>query len=236
MAKIRGLVALGLALAWLAPVHAKPNANKLCDQADAYFKQGKIRECMQKYAEALEADPQCARAYAARGALTSEAAEGALARGDQATAVNYYQAGLSDLSKAIRYDPKDAMSYANRGTCYYRMSDFPKALNDFNCSLAIKPSGQVYGSRAGCYTKLKRDKDAIADYTKAYSLGHNANFLFNRGNAYLRLNQKDKARADYEQALRESKDPRVIAGAKNNRQALKEGSQQLPTTAPNRPR
>lgn len=237
MAKIRRLIlGLGLALCWLTPVAAKPNANKLCDQADAFLKQGKVRESLQKYEEALQADPHCARAYAARGTMSSEAAEGALARGDQATALNFYQHGISDLSKAIQYDPKDAPSWANRGSCYYRMSDFPKALNDFNHSLALKPNGQVYGSRAGCYTKLKRDENAVADYTKAYSLGHNANFLFNRGNAYLRLNQKAKAKADYEHALRESKDPRVIAGAKNNLEALKEGSNQLPTTAPNRPR
>ncbi len=39
MAKIRRLISLGLAIAWLAPVGAKPNADKLCDQAEALFKQ-----------------------------------------------------------------------------------------------------------------------------------------------------------------------------------------------------
>lgn len=222
MAKIRGLaLVLGLALCWLVPAQAKPNAAQLCDQADGLVKKGKYRESLQKYEEALRLDPKCARAYAARGTMISGAAEGAMARGEGGVAQNLYEQGIRDLSKAIQYSPNDALSYANRGSCYYRMNQFPKALADFNKSLQLKPSAPVYGSRAGCYSKLKRDQNAVADYSKAYSLGHNANFLFNRGNAYLRLNQVAKARADYEQALRESKDPRVIAGAKNNLEALK---------------
>ncbi len=221
MAKIRRVgLGLGLALCWLAPVTAKPNATQLCDQADGLVKKGQYRESLQKYEQALQVDPKCARAYAARGTMISGAAEGAMARGEGGVAQNLFQQGIRDLSKAIQYSPNDALSYANRGSCYYRLNQFPKALVDFDKSLALKPSAPVYGSRAGCYTKLKRDQNAIADYTKAYSLGHNANFLFNRGNAYLRLNQVAKARADYKQALRESKDPRVIAGAKNNLEAL----------------
>lgn len=233
MAEIRRLVAtLGLALCWLAPVSARPSANQLCDQADALVKKGKFRDGLRKYEEALSLDSKCARAYAARGTMISGAAEGAMARGEGTVAENLFQQGIQDLSKAIYYHPSDALSYANRGSCYYRLNQFPKALLDFDKSLALKPSAPVYGSRAGCYSKLKRHQNAIADYTRAYSLGHNANFLFNRGNAYLRLNQVAKARADYQQALRESKDPRVIAGAKNNLQALKEGLSAKKQVAP----
>lgn len=209
-----------LLLSLLAPAWARPSAQELCKQGATFSRQGKSKESLAKYQEALRIDPRCAEAYAGRGIQLSKEGNSLLRKGDQKRGEQLHLQAIQDFSTAIHLDPKDPIAWANRGNSFFRLNKFPQALSDLSRSLSLQPRDLTFAARARCYSKLGQQAKAIADYTKAYDLSKNANFLFNRADCYVKTQQSDKARADYERVIRESKDASVIEWAKSNLNTL----------------
>lgn len=72
-----------------------------------------------------------------------------------------YKSAIKHFSKAIELNPQDAISYHQRGLCYYHENDYEKAMKDFNKTLDLDPSNiDAYWNRS----LLKMD---LGDYNGA---------------------------------------------------------------------
>ncbi len=129
---------------------------------------------------------------------------------------------IRDLSHAIRVDPRNALTYNNRGLAYLSKGDFDKAIDDFDkalrdCDEAINwdPDLDVlHNNRALAYFGKGDYDKAIADCDHAIRL--NPQDLVarnNRGTAYQYKGELDKAIADYDHAIR--LDPQVFLAYHN---------------------
>lgn len=210
-----------LVLLLFVPAHADKAAD-LVKEGNKLMEAGKVSEAMGAFEQAIKLNPKCAAAYAARGQFYGVAGE-EMAKHGKAEAKEALTMAIEDLTRAVTLNPKDAVAFLNRATCYYRLGDLSKALADQNRSLKLKPIAQAYRSRGQTQSKLGNDAAAVVDYTKAYELSKDVDTLFNRGNAYLRLNQLEKAKADYRTVIKSSKNPALVDGAKNNLAAAEEG-------------
>ena len=50
-----------------------------------------------------------------------------------------YQGAISDCSKAIEFDPKDAKAYFIRGNAKSDLSDYPGAISDYSKAIEFDP-------------------------------------------------------------------------------------------------
>src|SRR6185436_9055578 len=50
-----------------------------------------------------------------------------------------YDDSISELSKSLKEYPQNYGAYNNRGICYFLKGDFPKAVEDFNTAILLKP-------------------------------------------------------------------------------------------------
>ena len=115
--------------------------------------------------------------------------------------------------------PRLFHAYNNRGVMYYKKGMLPKALADFNKTIAIK-SDYSYGYKHRGMIYLKQDKpaEALADFNKAIELAPQLATLYNeRARAYLYLKQYQDAIKDFDHALKLSPDNLLI---RNNRADL----------------
>jgi len=86
-------------------------------KGDTYYEQGQFDEAIAEYTEAVNADPDFARAYSNRAAAYCHIEE--------------YDKAIADCSKAIELDPNLAVLYYNRGFAYRLLGKKAKAIADF---------------------------------------------------------------------------------------------------------
>jgi tetratricopeptide (TPR) repeat protein len=115
-----------------------------------------------------------------------------------------YDKAVKELSEAIRADPKDAISYNNRGLAYRAKRTFEKALKDLSEAIRLDPNNPAaYNNRGELYTAKREYQKAIKDLTKALNLDSMCDeALENRGRAYLRNKDYGLAVVDLTQAIR----------------------------------
>src|SRR5262249_32176774 len=96
-------------------------------------------------------------------------------------------AAIQACDQAIAKNPRDTVSYHNRGVAYFPKGDSDRAIADFSKAIDIDPKAvPAYNARGVIYEE-KGDVDrAIADATKAIELDPNyAPAYSNRGNALM---------------------------------------------------
>lgn len=86
---------------------------------------------------------------------------------------NEYNKRIEDYTAMIKYDPKDAESYFNRGIGYCDKGEYDKAIEDYTEAIKLNPKyADAYYTRGFTYA-VKGDKEsAIKDIQKAADLGH----------------------------------------------------------------
>jgi Tfp pilus assembly protein PilF len=83
-----------------------------------------------------------------------------------------YDGAISDLTKAIEFDPHDPTAYNARGLAYQRKGelttahrDFSKAIDDFTKAIEHDPNNRLaHRNRALAYKKLGQPGKAQADF------------------------------------------------------------------------
>jgi tetratricopeptide (TPR) repeat protein len=88
----------------------------------------------------------------------------------KAEKLNDYVGALADYNKSIAVDPKNAITYYNRGTLkHLKLNDLPGALADYNQSLAINPKYAIaYDNRGFLKANQLNDRaGAIKDFRLA---------------------------------------------------------------------
>ena len=115
-----------------------------------------------------------------------------------------HQAGIADLTEAIRLKPDYAEAYNNRGNAYSLLKQYDKAISDYNDAMRLKPDyASAFNNRGNAYSLLKQYDKAISDYNDAMRLKPDYTSAFNnRGNVYYLLKEYDKAVRDYTEAIR----------------------------------
>jgi tetratricopeptide (TPR) repeat protein len=115
------------------------------------------------------------------------------------------QEAISDFTKAIELNPRDASSYVNRSFAHGASGNDRKALEDASRAVELDPaSSMAYVNRGVAHFKLYRDYHRyISDTTKAIELDPN-NFMAykNRARAYLDLRDSSRAINDIKAAAR----------------------------------
>jgi tetratricopeptide (TPR) repeat protein len=113
-------------------------------------------------------------------------------------------ASIQGCDQAIRENPRDAISYHNRGVGYFHKGDFDRAIADFSKAIEINPKlARTYVAR-GVIFEEKGDLDrAIADSDKAIEIDPKyAPAYSNRGNALMHKGgDLDPAIADYTKSI-----------------------------------
>lgn len=116
--------------------------------------------------------------------------------------IQYYTKALGYWSRSDSYRYKAAV-YVNRGSAYYDLNQFDKAIADYDKAIGLDPGGTAaYNDRGIAYAEIKQYDKALADYAKAISLDPKDGTEYNnRGVVYLWLDKCEKTRADLEKAI-----------------------------------
>ena len=124
-------------------------------------------------------------------------------RGVMYTHRKKWELALSDYSKAIQINPKDAVVYYNRGIVYADQKKWDLAIADYNKAIQINPKYvKTYINRGSLYYKRKKGDLAIADYSKAIQINPNIVIVYiNRGSLYYKQKKWDLAIADYSKVI-----------------------------------
>jgi len=122
-------------------------------------------------------------------------------------AIAYYQMGdemqtLNVCSEIITLDPKDYMSYYNRGSIYSNMGLYDKALQDLDKTIELQSDyASAYNNRGLVHEKMEHYEKALADYNEAIRLEDSPIAYYNRGNTYYELQEYDNALIDYQTVI-----------------------------------
>ena len=92
-------------------------------------------------------------------------------RGDAYFQKKQFDKALSDHSKAIEINDKEALAYYRRGAVYVQMKDLDRAIADYSASIAINPQdASSYYNRAVAFASKGEKSRAIADLRKVLAL------------------------------------------------------------------
>jgi len=90
---------------------------------------------------------------------------------DHARAGRFAEAA-EDVTQAMKHDPKAAIFYHQRGSCYFNMKQYEKAAADFTVAIEREPTkASHYTHRGMCWQALGDEKKAAADFEMAKKLG-----------------------------------------------------------------
>ncbi len=118
--------------------------------------------------------------------------------------LNRPQEALAYFTRALAVNPRNPLSYHNRGTILAEFArSYGEAIEQFDKATFYNPNfADAYASKGGCLEKLRRYEDALVAYDKALSIRPDLETAWlGRGNALRNLRRYDDAFATYDKAL-----------------------------------
>ena len=124
------------------------------------------------------------------------------------------EVAIRACTEAIRRDPKDTLSYINRGYEYVQKGDFERALADYSRAIELDAARwDARQGRAWVYLKMGKAAEGLADADASLKLKPNeAQALDTRGHILEALGRRAEAIADFRRAL--ALEPR-LAGSRD---------------------
>ncbi len=115
-----------------------------------------------------------------------------------------YEEAVQDLTKAIRYAPRDPVPRAGRAYLYQKMGRHDEAIADYTKAIELDPTDDELYLMRGLAYSLKGDEDrAIVDYSKAIEIDpHSSDAYFNRAKAWEAKGNNEESLKDYQAAAR----------------------------------
>jgi len=200
--------------------------------------QGRLKEAIAEFDEAIRLDPNLSGAYNNRGIVYARLGQfqqaikdfdeairlnprDALAYYNRATAyyhLDQFQSVIQDLEEAIRLNPQDAEAYYYRGLSYVNLGQYQQAIQDFNQAILLNPRfTEAYRKRGTTYIRLGQFQQAIQDFDQAISLDpQNAEAYVMRALVHTHLNMDVEAQQDFDQAVRLGYDPSLLQAEIDN--------------------
>lgn len=112
---------------------------------------------LEQVEQEIQSDPNNADAYLKRGLIRSHSQED-------------FRGAVEDFTQVIRLEPT-AETYNYRGTAYFWLQEYNKAIEDYQQAIALNPSLAVaYFNRGYAYLELGNKLEAIKDFSKGASL------------------------------------------------------------------
>jgi len=107
-------------------------------------------------------------------------------------------------TKVARWTEMDSEAHASRGTAYYRLKQYEKAIPDYDYTIKGRPDyDAAYFCRGMSYLFLEKYDKAIEDFNRVIKLTPDYYDVYDcRGMAYYWLKQYDKAIADFTMAIK----------------------------------
>ncbi len=160
------------------------------DKAKEQLQKGNAKDAISYLNQAIDKDPENAKAFNMRGAANFELKD--------------YANALLDYEKAIKLDPKDYKPYFNRASVKMEKSDWEGALSDCIKAAKIQPdTAEIYVKSGMIHAALLSVPEAINDFDKALKLKPTEiNALYNRGNIYFQTKNFEKAEKDFLAAVK----------------------------------
>jgi len=82
---------------------------------------------------------------------------------------------ITDCTRAIELNPKDAAAYHSRGFAYAKQGKYDRAIADFNRSSKLNPNlVDAYYDRGVVYQELGEKEKAITDFRRCLELNAGA--------------------------------------------------------------
>jgi|GEM_PF-3667676 len=96
-----------------------------------------------------------------------------LREGKNLIAAGRYEEAVSALTKSIKINPRDPVTYNSRGMAHAYLKEYGKAIEDYTASVALNPEEDgPYFNRGIVYVALGDYQHAIEDYKAAARLGN----------------------------------------------------------------
>ncbi|MEZ2146275.1 TonB family protein [Bradyrhizobium sp. DN5] len=191
----------------------------LARRADAYFDKDDFAHALTDFDEAIANHPGNADAFMRRGflhwyRLEDDAAfkdfdaalrldptpSRLLSRGRRYISLRQFDAGIADMTRAIKLDPRSRDAYADRAWAYSRKKEFDLAISDYDRMLKLDPSDGR--------STLARDSVRAAKGASVRSLDEYGRMLFARlqiEKSYPRQAAHDKVEGTTELSFRISR-------------------------------
>lgn len=185
--------------------------------------QGDYVRAIASLTAALRLDPNCAEAYAHRGAALRLMGDYSRAIADCSAAIAadrnlvlayetrgavYRTTGetakaVADFSEVIRLDPKNTLAFSQRGNALGELGESGLAIEDYTAAIKLDPrSLWSWQSRGLAYAATGAHMLAVSDFTEVLRLDSRSVLaLYQRGDARLRLGQHEQSIADFTAAL-----------------------------------
>lgn len=157
-------------------------------------KQGKTREAMPFFENALRRSPGDAQLLYNRGLAYQN-----LGQIDNA---------IKDYSKCLSLSPLTKKAYYNRALAYISKKEYTQAKRDLDRATVIDPRyAEAYASRANIYFNFEKYREAIKDFDKSLECAPKAQTYIDKGNTEHRMGLFPQAAIDYAEAIKA--DPKV---------------------------
>jgi tetratricopeptide (TPR) repeat protein len=127
------------------------------------------------------------------------------------------EVAIAACSAAIALNPRDAVSYINRGFEYLQKGDYARSVGDYSKAIALDSRRpDAYQGRAWAYLRSGKASEALPDAERSLQIKPgDARALDIRGHVLEALGRREEAIADYRRAL--TLEPRM----KGSRDGLK---------------
>lgn len=152
-------------------------------------------------------------------------------RADENNFKGEFDLALKDYNKAIELNPKDSVSYLNRGRAYINTKSYDLAILDFDKTIELNPKDSMaFFIRADIYEKKGKFQQAIGDYQKAVEI--DATNEPAKTNLKRLLDEQEKALAKQ----KEDEQAKVLAKQKETQAAVVVPEQPKATEQPAAPK
>jgi tetratricopeptide (TPR) repeat protein len=185
------IVRFGDALSQIAeePVPALDQSTVHFYRGVAYYGKDDYDRAIVDYDQAIQLQPDLAKAYINRGLACYN-------KGD-------YNRAFADYDQAIQLRPDYALAYNNRGVAYTNKGDLDRAFADFDQAIQLQHDyAKAYNNRGVAHDDSGDLEQAIRDYDKAIELDPTLTRTYNnRGLAYYDSGDLEQAIRDYSEAI-----------------------------------
>ena len=181
-----------------APHVMKARPPKTHEAYQKAYEEGMLLLSRRKWADGVERLSEAIR-------LKPDSALAHLGRCRAEVALEQHQQAIVDCTEVIQRLPNSATAFHERGTAYFRVAQFDRAVEDMNAALRLGDDapGFAHSIRGRAHSGLKEWEDAIQDFDEAIKLNPAVGqFFMFRGIALNARRQFRKALDDFNEALR----------------------------------
>jgi len=169
-------------------MNALPAVATLLQQGLFHHRQGQLAQAMERYVEALQADPTNADALYYVAVIACEDGQ--------------YQQGIDLAKRAIEVGKPQARVHNLMGQAYDRLHQPLEAIKAYDAALAINPNlAEAHGNRANILVDAGFPDEALKSFDRALTLNPNPTDWLNRGALLAEMGKTDAAIDSYDKAI-----------------------------------